>query len=80
MPTKVFHLSPDQITAFRASLAEHDIDCPPGNSGVLKPGWGVQLQLDYNSTDTLTVIILKTGWGDAPQIWSKIQQYMPAGA
>ena len=74
---RCYQLSPDQIASFRTALAAHDIDCPPGNSGVLKPGWGVKLQLDYNGVDTLTITILSVGWGDAPGIWAKIQQYMP---
>lgn len=77
---KTYALTPDQIAAFRSSLTAHDITVPEGDAVVIKPGWGVQLQCDYNGTDTLTITILKTGWGDAPTIWAKIQQYIPQPA
>ena len=78
MPTKSFPLTPAQVASFRSSLIAHDIDVPEGDSVVIKPGWGVQLRCDYNGADTLTITILKTGWGDAPTIWAKINQYLPS--
>jgi len=74
---KTYSCTPDQVNAFRAALAAHSIDCPPGNSGVQRPGWGISLQLYYNGVDTLTITILKSGWAGESEIWSKIQQYMP---
>lgn len=80
MPTRTYTVTPAQITAFRAQLVAHDIKVPAGNDGQIAPGWGVLLGFHYDGTSTLTLTIIKTGWGNEEEIWGDIAPYIPQAA